>query len=61
MVRARKEVILAAGTIGSPHLLMLSGVGDRQEPLNPRHTRIQRGREGGREGRIFWPRCTVLH
>ncbi|MBO2451684.1 GMC family oxidoreductase N-terminal domain-containing protein [Actinomadura barringtoniae] len=27
-MRARKEVIVAAGAIGSPHLLMLSGIGD---------------------------------
>lgn len=30
-VRARKEVILCAGVVGSPHLLMLSGVGPQAE------------------------------
>uniref|UniRef100_A0AAG5CZR1 Glucose-methanol-choline oxidoreductase N-terminal domain-containing protein n=1 Tax=Anopheles atroparvus TaxID=41427 RepID=A0AAG5CZR1_ANOAO len=30
VIRARKEVILAAGTIASPQLLMLSGVGPRE-------------------------------
>ena len=29
VVRARKEVLLCAGAIGSPHLLQVSGVGDR--------------------------------
>jgi choline dehydrogenase len=30
-IRARKEVILCAGSIGSPHLLMHSGIGDSGE------------------------------
>ena len=30
VIRAKKEIILCAGTIGSAKLLMLSGVGPRQ-------------------------------
>ena len=30
-LRVRKEVILAAGAIQSPHLLLLSGVGPREQ------------------------------
>lgn len=33
VVRARREVLLAAGAVGSPHLLMLSGVGAADELL----------------------------
>ena len=33
-VRAKKEIILSSGSVGSPHILMLSGVGPAQHLKN---------------------------
>ena len=30
VIRSNKEVVLSAGTVGSPHILMLSGVGPKK-------------------------------
>lgn len=42
VARARREVIVAAGAIGSPHLLQMSGIGDpehlRQVDITPFHS-----------------------
>ncbi|MFD2646119.1 GMC family oxidoreductase [Pseudomonas japonica] len=39
-LKARKEVLLAAGTFGSPHLLMLSGIGSEAE-LKPQGIEVR--------------------
>ncbi|MFB9893208.1 GMC family oxidoreductase [Planobispora takensis] len=48
VLRASREVILSAGAIGSPHLLMLSGVGDagelRAQGVEPVHDLPEVGR-----------------
>ncbi len=44
-VRARKEVILSAGAIGSPQILMLSGIGD-PEDLRPHGIEVHSALQG---------------
>ena len=65
IIKAKKEVILAAGTVGSAKLLMLSGVGPRShlESLNVSFiennvsTRIVYARMRG----LFWCFFPELH
>lgn len=44
-IRARKEVILSAGAIGSPQILMLSGIGD-PEDLSPHGIEVRTALRG---------------
>ncbi len=44
-LRARKEVVLSAGAIGSPQILMLSGIGDPDE-LQPHGIKVQSALKG---------------
>ena len=37
-VKANKEVILSAGSIGSPHILQTSGIGDEEKIKRFRYT-----------------------
>ncbi len=46
-VKARREVILCAGSIGSPHLLKISGIGPPEELAASGHSRGARAAAGG--------------
>ena len=47
-ITARKEVILSAGSIGSPQILMLSGIGDKEELIKHNIETIVDNKEVGK-------------
>ncbi len=59
-VYARKEVIVCAGTFNTPQLLMLSGIGDRNElnqlciPVNKHLPGVGKGLNDNQELYMFW-------
>ncbi|GFR05811.1 glucose dehydrogenase, partial [Trichonephila clavata] len=52
-VRAYKEVILSAGTVNTAQLLMLSGIGPRQE-LEKHHIRVKADLPVGKNMQDHW-------
>ena len=64
VIRARREVILCGGSINSPHLLMLSGIGDAghlsEHGIKPVHhlPGVGRNLQDHLQARPVW-RCTV--
>lgn len=60
-IRARKEVILSAGAIGSPHLLMLSGIGPAEDLTKLGITVHQNLRVGyNHQDHVYMPGLTFM-